>query len=225
MSKSAAVLYDWPAAAAVGSVVPKSKFYETAELKPATRERFVQDVQRITWAYKLAESTIHLPGADEVPEIQVFEVVAKGEDVPDDVLTAIARAVRSPIIFEIVRGRDERRTAVCFGSPGCFSAGWVGDADVRVSLPTSIDLGGLYLALVGRILPVSPRVGERLPALVERLRQVRRLPREITALERRLRAEPQLNRKVELRRTLRAKQAALADLTDSTTSPTMTIRN
>lgn len=213
MSKSAAVLYDWPAAAAVGSVVPKSKFYETAKLRPATRERFVQDVQRITWAYKLAESTIHLPGTDEVPEIQVFEIVAKGEDVPDDVLTAIARAVRSPIIFEIVRGRDERRTAVCFGSPGCFSAGWVGDADVRVSLPTSIDLGGLYLALVGRILPVSPRVGERLPALVERLRQVRRLQREITALERRLRAEPQLNRKVELRRALRAEQGKLADLT------------
>jgi len=38
---------------------------------------------------------------------------------------------------------------------------------------------------------------------------MRRLEREISALEQKLRSEPQLNRKVELRRELRAKQADL----------------
>lgn len=225
MSKSEAALYDWPAAAAVGSVVPKSKFYETAKLKPATRERFVQDVQRITWAYKLAESTIHLPGTDEVPEIQVFEIVTKGEDVPNDVLAAIAKAVRSPIVFEIVRGTSQRRTAVCLDQAGCFTTGWAGEGHARTSLPTSIDLGGLYLGVAGEILPLAPRVGERLPALVDRLRQMRHLQREIIALERRLRAEPQLNRKVELRRILMAEREKLVDLTSPTTTLTPTMKN
>ena len=41
---------------------------------------------------------------------------------------------------------------------------------------------------------------------------MRKLEREISALERKLRTEPQLNRKLELRRELKNRQAALADL-------------
>ena len=44
----------------------------------AVREKFVAEVQRITWAYKLAENTINLPGTSAVPEIQVFQIDAKG---------------------------------------------------------------------------------------------------------------------------------------------------
>lgn len=42
-----------------------------------------------------------------------------------------------------------------------------------------------------------------------RLQAVRKLEREVASLERKLRAEPQLNRKVELRRALKTKQAEL----------------
>lgn len=217
MDRTPPLLYDWPPAAAVGSVVPKSRFYETAKLKPATRDRFVYDVQRITWSYKLAESSIHLPGTSDVPEIQVFEIVAKGEDVPDDVLAAIAQAVRSPIIFEVVRAAGGRRTAVCFGQAGCFTTGWVGEGEARSPMPTSIDLGSLYVALAGTVLPIDPRVGERLPVLLGRLRQVRTVQREVAALERRLRAEPQLNRKIELRRTLVGRRGDLSNLLSATT--------
>ena len=49
-----------------------------------------------------------------------------------------------------------------------------------------------------------------------RLESVRKLEREVAALERKIRTEPQLNRKVELRRALKTKQAALADLTSPT---------
>ena len=44
--------------------------------------------------------------------------------------------------------------------------------------------------------------------------QARKLEREIATLERRLRNEPQFNRKVELRRELRDRTATLAALTD-----------
>jgi hypothetical protein len=42
-----------------------------------------------------------------------------------------------------------------------------------------------------------------------RLDAVRKLEREIGAIERKLRSEPQFNRKVDLRRELNAKQAEL----------------
>src|SRR5690554_1114355 len=97
------LLYKWPVAAKFGSRVPKEKFYEYGNVSGAVREKFVSEVQRITWAYKLAESTINLPGSRSVPEIQVFHIDTKAGNVADQVLSAIDMAVQYPIIFEIMR--------------------------------------------------------------------------------------------------------------------------
>ena len=91
-------------------------------------------------------------------------------------------------------------------------------------LPPSITLTNLYAALLDPLLPIRFRSGEGVPDLASRLTAVSRLEREISTLERKLRTEPQLNRRLELRRTLKAEQAKLADLTDSTTS-TLTMTN
>src|SRR5690606_14878610 len=101
------VLYRWPQSAAFGRSVPKTKFYEHGRVRSGLREKFVVEIQRINWAYKLAEETIRLKGSDEVPEIQIFRVETKGSDVGEDVLAAIDRAVHFPIIFEIVSARDD----------------------------------------------------------------------------------------------------------------------
>ena len=103
------VLYQWPLVAKFGRVVPKTKFYEHGNVRTALLKKFVDDIQRITWAYKLADDTIRLRGTAAVPEIQVFTVETKGADVSDDVLTAIDKTVHFPIIFEVT-GDDRVRT-------------------------------------------------------------------------------------------------------------------
>ena len=59
------VLYRWPEAARFGKIIPKTKFYERAVVTPTVRARFVAEVEGITWAYKLAESTIRLRSSSE----------------------------------------------------------------------------------------------------------------------------------------------------------------
>lgn len=219
-----ALLYRWPDAAKLGRVVSKAKFYEHATIGVALKERFVSDVRRITWASKLAEATINLPSSVEVPEIQVFEIDAKEDDVAEGVLAAIDKAVRSPIIFEISRGQGQgavtRMVAahkqLGSGAPKLgpyFSTDWQPASGGRVPLPTAIDLTSLYTALLRPLTPIAPRAGENVSDVVGRLTTVRSLEREIAALERKLRNEPQLNRKIELRRTLKTKQATLVELT------------
>jgi hypothetical protein len=225
-----ALLYQWPKAAAFGRVVPKTKFYEHASLGSTVKDRFVSDVRRITWAYKLAESTINLPGSVEVSEIQVFEIAAKDDNVAASVLAAIDKAVRTPIIFEISRGEGAAQAIrmvaahkqVGSGAPKLgpyFSTEWQPASDERVPLPTAIDLTSMYTGLLQPLTPVTPRAGENVSDVAGRLTTVRSLEREISALERKLRNEPQLNRKVELRRTLKTKQATLVELTSTTDSP------
>lgn len=213
------VLYRWPSTAAVGRAVPKTRFYEHGNVRAALREKFVDDVQKITWAYKLAEATIRLMGSPEVPEIQVFAVETKGENVDDDVLTAIDKSVPFPIIFEVTNGDAVRSVAAPKTLGGTssrvsayLSTSWLPADATRAALPTAIDLPSLHEALLAGLLPVSARRGESVSEAAARMDAARKLEREITALERRLRTEPQLNRKVELRRQLKDRQAALAAL-------------
>lgn len=212
-------LYRWPSSAAVGRAVPKTKFYEHGNVRAALRKKFVDDVQKITWAYKLADATIRLKGSPAVPEVQVFTVETKGENVDDDVLAAIDKSVPFPIIFEVTNGDAVRTVAAPKTLGGTapkvgtyFSTGWLA-ADVgRTMLPTAIDLPALYEGLLASLLPVSVRRGESVSEAAARMDAAKKLERQIVALERRLRTEPQLNRKVELRRELMQLRSARAEL-------------
>ncbi|CAM3282929.1 DUF4391 domain-containing protein [Williamsia muralis] len=219
------LLYRWPTAAKFGSRVPKEKFYSHGTVSTAVREKFIAEVQRITWAYKLAESTINLAGSIAVPEIQVFEIDAKGNDVTEPVLTAIDTAIPFPIIFEINRGDGETLSTRMVAAHKQLSSGatkigayystdWQSARTERQPLPTSITLPALYTALLDPLTPVAARPGEDVSEVAVRLETVRKLEREIAALERKLRTEPQFNRKVELRRALKTKQAELTVLVE-----------
>jgi hypothetical protein len=213
-------LYRWPVAARFGRVVPKSKFYQHSSLSPTARELFVDEVQRITWAFKLADETIHLRGNAAVPEIQVFSIDAKDQDVRDAVLTVIDKAISFPIIFEINRFSGEqaqsrmvaaykRLDGVNLGISGYFSTEWVPADSPRVPMPAGLNLSGLYAGLLTPILPIATRPGEGLSEVAGRMDQARKLEREIAILEKTLRSQPQLNRKVELRRIIRDRTAVL----------------
>ncbi|MFC9516436.1 DUF4391 domain-containing protein [Nocardiaceae bacterium NPDC056970] len=214
------LLYRWPDAAHFGRRIPKEKFYEHGTVPTTVREKFVSEVQRITWSYKLAEATVNLPGSDTVPEIQVFQIDAKGNDVSEPVLTAIDKAIPFPIIFEITRGAGDSASVrmvaahkeLAAGAPklsAYFTTDWQPADGNRKPLLAAISLLALYTALLEPMTPVAMRPGEDMSEVATRLEKVRKLEREIASLERKLRTELQLNRKIELRRTLKTKQAEL----------------
>ena len=215
------ILYRWPEAAYVGSRVPKEKLYEHGNVSPALREQFVSDVARITWAYKLAKSTINLPATDEVSEIQIFRIDTKGgTEVSDQLLAVIDKAIPSPIVFEIVRetasGTEVSMVAQIKQQGqkatqlGCYSRTvWMADDHERQQLPTAINLSALFVALLEPLTEVRTRPGETMSEVAGRLKDIGKLKREIAALQRKLNNEKQFNRKVGLQRTLKARQAEL----------------
>ena len=215
------VLYRWPPSAAFGRVVPKAKLYERGNVSPALRERFVGDVQRIIWSYKLSDDTVRLRGTTSVPEIQVFTVEAKDDDVAADLLGVIDRSVHFPIIFEVAGNGRVRMVAAQKSLDGkaprigpYFTTGWQPSHAARRPLPTVLDLPSLYEALLASLLPVPTRVGETVSEATDRLDRIRKLQRDIAALEKKLRNEPQFNRKIELRRQIKERAALLDELTD-----------
>lgn len=217
------ILYEWPIAARFGARIPKERFYERTAANPRFREKFVSDVQRIIWMYKLAPDTINLPSSVDVPEIEVLRLDAKADDISESVLAAIDRAIPNPILFEVHRestsGASVRLMAAYKVArsrapqlTGYYSTGWMPATTTRIAMPTAISLPALYSALVTPLTPIAACAGDDVVRIAERLAAVRNLEREISALERKLRNEPQLNRKVELRRELKDRQATLAAL-------------
>jgi len=218
-------LFRWPPNAAFGRNVPKSKFYEHGTVRTALRDKFVDEIQRITWAYKLADDTIRLRGSAAVPEIQVFTVETKGADVSNDVLSAIDKTVHFPIIFEVASGDRVRTVAAHKSLQGksptigsYFTTDWQPADTSRRPLPTALDLQGLYEAILTALLPLDTRAGETAAEAIHRLDRARKVQREIAALEKKLRTERQLNRKIELRRQIKERTVALTELADAVPS-------
>jgi hypothetical protein len=215
-------LFNFPPQARVGRVLPKSKIYQHGRIGAALRERFVRQVEQITWQYKLAPETINLPARGGIEEIEIFELVLKNESLDEDLLRAIDRAIPLPIVFQLQHGQRSRMVAA-YKRPSAAEAGkWVIDgyfagdwqaADAaRRTLPIALDLHSLYEQLLRSLLPQAARPGESLPEQLTRLTRLRSLQSEYNKLEARLRKEKQFNRKVGLNAELRKLGASMENL-------------
>lgn len=217
-------LIRWPEAAKVDRVIPKERLYSATNAGAALKQRFVDEVQRARWGYKLGEESLHLAPGSFVTEIQVVVVDLKGSNLDNSVLACIDKAIPSQIVFELRREDGlwvEQAMAAAYKRAGgktkgtdYFRSGWIGSDRPRVSLPAALEMDGLYSQLLGRLLPHPMRSGEQLSDAIERMGRIRGLTREIAALETRLRTEPQLNRRVELRQQLRERTAVQTQLTE-----------
>lgn len=220
-----AELVQWPEAAKVDRLIPKQRLYAEASASAAVKQRFVDEVQRVRWAYKLGEESLRLAPGETVTEIQVFVIELKGSDLHNSLLVCVDRAILGQVIFELRRetggGAEQAMTAAYKHSGGrtkpvdYFRTTWIEADQPRVPLPAALDMDGLYDQLLGGLFPYPMRPSEDLSAALERMGRIHSLGREISALEKRVRTEAQFNRKVELRNQLRTRQADLDDLTKS----------
>ena len=207
------VLFDYPKKAEFNRIVPKAKFYERAKLSKAVKERFVSEVGQIVWRYKLAPETINLPARSGIQEIQVFSVTSKTENLSEEVLRAIDKAIPSPIIFEIIFESKVRVVLAYKRQNEADSNSWVVELYVasdwlpneskREPLPVVLDMGSLYEQSLRSLVSIPQRSGEDLRQLVNRVGSIRSKEIEQRRVEAKLQAEKQFNRKVELNAQLR----------------------
>jgi hypothetical protein len=216
------VLFSFPDAAKFGRVVPKTKIYGHGSPSAAVRELFVRQVEQIVWQHKLAPETVNLKASKAVPEIQIFSITLKGDELKPEVLRCIDLAIPFPIIFEL-RFYGKVQPVAAFKRPNetdaskwviseYFDGDWVSADTPRKPLPMVFDLEALYGHLLMPLMPYPARPGEDLQKRVERMERIRLKHRELERCEARLRKEKQFNRKVAINAELRAIKDILAEL-------------
>ena len=216
--------FAWPAQAAVNRPVPKTKIYAHTKPTAALRALFVDQVESITWAYKLAAETINLPAKPDVPEIEVFEIALKLPDVSHSVLRCIDKAIPFPILF-VLRFEDRIQAIAAYKRPSDAASGqwvlgdyhaapWQKDDAPRAALPVALDLQGLYGQLVRHHLTIAARPGESLRDQLDRLAALAAKQTAAAKLEARLAQEKQFNRKIEINAQLRTVRTELHALSE-----------
>ncbi len=205
-------LYNFPRAAAFGKMVAKGKIYEHASPSKKVKEQFINQVEKITWSYKLSPATINLPVSSGVEEIQVFSIKLRTGEVSFEVLHTIDKAIPLPILFELqFNGKTQyvgayKRPSEADKSKwvisSYFQSVWMDDDSERINLPVVLNMGALYQAFLTAMSPLKVREGETLGNLVDRVDLLRAKERETEKLEKRIKKEKQFNRQVEMNRAL-----------------------
>jgi hypothetical protein len=205
--------FNYPKHTAFNRVLPKSKIYGYAKPSRNIRERFVDEVDQIVWKHKLSPETLNLPGTKSVPEMQIFGISLRTDDLSETILRTIDKAISFPIFFELSYQGNVKISAAYKRPSEADSASWVVDSyfesswfpedNERQTLPVALNLGSLYEQMLRILIDVPAKHGESLKEQVERINLIRAKEAEHCKLEQRLDREKQFNRKVELNRELR----------------------
>ena len=221
-------LYKFPQQAKVDRLIPKNKFYEQGKANTKIEQLFVDQVENIRWAYKLASSTIHLQDQEDLKEIQIFRVKSRVEDLDVSILSFIDKLILTPIIFEVVyqdkvkvvatykRLNQADKTKAVIGQ--YYASEWLEDHD-RVELPLYLKLADLYEHFIAQILPItsSEDSGDddesvSIELKLQKAQQLESLQKQLDKLKSKLRNERQFNRKVELNKKVSELESQLAQV-------------
>lgn len=221
-------LYKFPQQAKVDRLIPKNKFYEQGKANTKIEQLFVDQVENIRWAYKLASSTIHIQDQEDLKEIQIFRVKSRVEDLDVSVLSFIDKLILTPIIFEVVyqdkvkviatykRLNQADKTKAVIGQ--YYASGWLEDVD-RVELPLYLKLADLYEHFITQLLPIASSKNQEndnesvsIELQLQKAQQLESLQKQLDKLKSKLRTEKQFNRKVELNKHIHALESDLNKL-------------
>ena len=204
-------LYKFPPQAKVDRLIPKNKFYEQGKANSKIEQLFVNQVENIRWAYKLASSTIHLQDQEDLKEIQIFRVKSRVEDLDVSILSFIDKLILTPIIFEVVyqdkvkvvatykRLNQADKTKAVIGQ--YYASEWLEDHD-RVELPLYLKLADLYEHFIEQLLPipqvdgVSVKDNQTIQEKLHLAEQLESLEKQIAQLKSKMKRDQQFNRKV-----------------------------
>lgn len=207
------MIFIYPPKALYNRPVPKTKIYAHARPRKSVKEKFVAQVSEIVWKYKLSSQTTNLTARDGYSEIQVFEITLREQELGNDVLTAIDRAIPYPIIFHLLY--DKRvKSVVAYKRPAqdgtegwviedYFETAWLDGDTPATPLPVALDMKSLYEQVIKAYIDLPSRHGETIDALVERVRLVKKYQHELRMLEAKMNGEKQFNRKVDLNAHIR----------------------
>ena len=198
----------------VNKNVPKNAFYKHLEVNSKLKQVFVNDVDRITWAYKFATSTLNVADGKDVHEITVFAMLMKRQICPTDMLVYLDKNIPRHTLF-ILSYNDKSCAVINFKEAvtnnntlsykvtNTYQTDWLPSDQLALKLEgTTMD--ALYENFVRQL--AGNRISEKKGTLKEDIatsQEQQALKKEIETLKKRAAAERQPQKKFMLHKQIK----------------------
>lgn len=202
------MILELPKNCLVDKFVSKTKFTSQVLVNTKLKDEFTREIKRITWKYKLAETTLMIQATQKVKEIQIFEIELKNKEIPKNVLKLIDKLIPYYILYYF---KYENNFAFWITLKDNVSKDYY-FSDWNEELKFNFHAINLKIVLENIIKQFIKRVdtdNNNFQDIIEKDKQITILTKEIQALKNKIKQEKQFNKKVELNKTLQEKQKLL----------------
>lgn len=196
-----------PKSTEINKFVAKTNFYKRTNITPKIHNFIEQQVDRITWANKVAPTTMNISSKD-ISEFQVFHIQLKTPDLDNAVPIFIQKSVPYPILFVISGARGVRVIAVTKNAdskPVIIATDWKPSLSLELKGNSTDSLYKNYLL---QLSPSFAAVGGD----TEKHSEATRVKRSIDALSSKIKRETQINKRQELARERHELEVKLREL-------------
>ena len=205
----------------VDRVVPKTKFYHFMEVNQRMKVRFVNDVEKITWLYKLSANTLNVMSSEELVEIDVFVATLKQQDCPTDVFTFIDTNMPHHIVFILEYENNYMillnykdwadSTHTKFKITKSFASLWKNEGQLSLEIQGQ-SLSRIYDNFVAQVSGIGEHRAGTMAEIVELNKMIAMMEAELQSLEKRMRKEPQYDVQVKMNKQVKAKRQEITAL-------------
>jgi len=197
----------FPASTVFGRAITKAKFYDKMSVSASVKRTFASQVEEIVWKNKLSAKTLNVQTGERVGEIDVFEIALKNQSASDSLLRAIDNGVPHHILFLLQHNglwqaaigyKEIGKSVITLTVKEYYRTPWRPLEHIHLAI-SGMTLDEVFDNFVRQINTALPAESDQ--ALRSDLEdQARRatLQRKIDALTRKMRAEKQPRRQLEL---------------------------
>ena len=185
--------------------IPKQKFYENLSVTPALKRIFVEQIQNVIWANKIAPATISVSEGKEVTEIEVFKICLNAGTLDESALKQMDKQIPYHILF-VLEYNEKYQVWIGYkevsGGDNAFKVNkyyhtdWLAEQDLQIKID-GLDMDSIYANLVRQIGGIE-KGNETLCEQIADREYREKLEKEIAKLEKLARAENQPKKKFEL---------------------------
>lgn len=193
----------------------KQKFYENLDVSPALRRVFIDQIRLVYWRNKLAASTLNIAAGEAVTEIEVLEIRLNGPQLDEAVLKQIDKEIPYHILFILTfDGKAQawigHKSAAASGSSAFkvnryYHTDWIPENEIDLRID-GLTLDAVYDNFVKQVAELQGEEWNANCGAAENVAQSlarEKLKKQIAALEKKMKSEKQLNRRMEINAELK----------------------
>lgn len=216
-------ILNFPSTTIVNKPVPKNAFYGRSN-DSSLREFLTREFEGIIWLYKLAPATLNVEDGEHVHEIDVFYCKMKENNYSLKPLCAMDELLPRHTVFVIAYGgkfdllMHHKEMALVRGTQQwkCGVSELKQDIQLNANLLRiqGQSMDAVYNGLLSQVSGLSISAERGYKEQAELRKQIEILQKQVVTLQKRIKAEKQFNRQIELNTEVRQHRKEIALLTD-----------